>query len=207
MHGTPSCVLPSYVLAALLPAFMPATCFTPATLTVVLDFKGPHSPRSVEAMKREAEGILKPAGLRLEWKDPSEAKAGSFSDLVVVQFKGTCMLEPQPYLYDELGPLGSTFTMSGAVQPFSEVACDKVSVFVRSELKSSDFSKTEAAMGKALGRVVAHELVHMLTRSGKHSHGGVFKPTLTVEELVAGELPLDPSELHRLRDHSRLAQQ
>jgi hypothetical protein len=207
MQGTPSCVLTSGVLSALLPVIMAAASLTPATVTVVLDFSGPHSQQSVEAMKREAEGILKPAGLKLDWKNPTEAQAGSFADLVVVQFRGTCILEPQPYLYDELGPLGSTFTMSGAVQPFSEVACDKVSAFVRSELKGRNSARADVAMGKALGRVVAHELAHMITHSGRHGHDGLFKPGLTIEDLIAGELPLDPGDLHRLREHSGLPQE
>jgi len=198
---------PSCVLAAMLPAFAAGASLSPSTVTIVLDFSGPHSRQSIEVMKRETEGILKPAGVRLDWKLPAEARAASFSDLVVVRFKGTCILEPQPYLYDELGPLASTSASGAAVQPFSEVACDEVSAFVQRSLTVRDSKKADQLMGRALGRVLAHELVHMLTRSGNHGHNGVFKAGLTVEELTAGELPLDPSDLHRLRDNTRPPQQ
>lgn len=170
-------------------------------LTVVLDFKGPYSPASVEAMKQETQGILKSAGLHLDWRSREEASASSFDDLVVVHFNGACELPPPP-LYDELGeigPLGSTYETDGQVQPFTDIACDRIGAFVRSGLHRADLKKGDQLIGKALGRVVAHELVHMLTGAKDHSHEGVFEPKLTVEQLVGGELPLSPADIERLR--------
>lgn len=172
-----------------------------SNLTVVLDFRGPYSPASIEAMKQETQGILKSAGLHLDWKSTDEASAASFADLVVVHFNGACRMPPPP-LYDELGeigPLGSTYETDGQVQPFSEIACDRVGAFVRSGLRHENLKKADQLIGRALGRVVAHELVHMLTGEKNHSHEGVFKPGLTVEQLVAGELPLSPADIERLR--------
>jgi len=167
-------------------------------LTIVLDFNGPHSLQSVAAMERETQGILKDAGVHLDWKSREEAQSTSSADLVVVRFNGACELPPAP-LYDELGPLASTYATDGQVQPFSEVSCDRVGAFVRSGLHGGDLKKGDLLLGKALGRVVAHELVHMLTGAKDHAHEGVFKPGLTVEQLVAGELPLSPGDIERLR--------
>jgi hypothetical protein len=97
------------------------------------------------------------------------------------------------------GPLASTYETDGQVQPFSEVSCDRVSSFVRAGINTRDLKKADMLIGKALGRVVAHELVHMLTGAKDHSHEGVFKPGLTVEQLVAGELPLSAGDIERLR--------
>ena len=152
-------------------------------------------------MKQETQGILKSAGLRLDWKSSDEAAASTFSDLVVVRFNGACEMPPPP-LYDELGeigPLGSTYETDGRVQPFTEIACDRIGAFVRSGLHGGNPKKADQLIGKALGRVVAHELVHMLTGEKNHSHEGVFEPRLTVEQLVAGELPLSPADIERLR--------
>ncbi len=186
---------------ALVFAALPALGAGNANLTVVLDFKGRYSPASVEAMKQETQNILKGAGLHLDWKSRQEASESSSPDLVVVRFNGSCELPPPP-LYDELGeigPLASTYTTDGQVQPFSDVACDRVGAFVRSGLNGGDFKKADLLIGRALGRVVAHELVHMLTGQKKHSREGVFEPGLTVEQLVAGELPLSPADIERLR--------
>jgi hypothetical protein len=189
------------VMFATLPALFAGSVKPSTNLTIVLDFKGPHSLQSIAAMEHETQGILKDAGVHLDWKSREEAQNTSSPDLVVVRFNGTCQLPPAP-LYDELGelgPLASTFETDGQVQPFSEVSCDRVSSFVRSGLHGGDLKKGDQLLGKALGRVVAHELVHMLTGAKQHSHEGVFKPGLTVEQLVAGELPLSPGDIERLR--------
>ncbi len=140
---------------------------------------------------------------RLEWKSREEAENASFDDLVVVRMNGACELPsaalPPPPLYDELGPLASTYETDGEVQPFSEVSCDRVGAFVRSGLHGGDFKKGDLLLGKALGRVLAHELVHMLTRSKEHSREGVFQPGLSVEQLLTGELLLSPGDIERLR--------
>jgi hypothetical protein len=188
--------LTACLLFAALPGF--GTVRT-TNLTVILDFKGPYSQQSVDAMKLETQGILKTAGVHLDWRSREEAIDHSFADLVVVRFNGACQLPPPAPLYDELGPLASTYETDGQVQPFSEVSCDRVSAFVRSGLHGGDFKRADLLIGRALGRVVAHELVHMLTGAKDHSHEGVFKPGLTVEQLMAGELPLSPGDIERFR--------
>ena len=186
------------LLFTVLPAAFSGSVKPDTNLTIVLDFKGPHSPQSVEAMKEETQGILKDAGLHLRWKSRQEAQIASFDELVVVSFSGACELPPAP-LYDELGPLASTYETDGHIQPFSEVSCDRVSAFVRSGLHGGDVLRGELLLGKALGRVLAHELVHMLTGDKEHSRAGVFKAGLTVEQLLAGELSLSPGDIQRLR--------
>ena len=54
-------------------------------------------------------------------------------------------------------------------------------------------------MGRALGRVVAHELVHMLTRSDDHAREGVQKAALSGRQLIAASLPLDAFDAGRLK--------
>jgi hypothetical protein len=199
MRCTLVCALTSIALFATLPC-VAAGVIHSSDLTIVTDFQGPHSARSIQVMEEETDRILKDTGLHLEWRSRNDVAGGVFSDLVLVQFKGTCILKPAPYLYDEMGPpLAFTYTTDGAVQPFSEVSCDQISAFVRSGLHAEDYKKADVLMGRALGRVVAHELVHMLTGSGKHGHNGVFERALTVDQLVYGKLPLSPGDLKRVR--------
>ncbi len=197
--GLTACLM----IAAVPASFAGSLPAKPTNLTIVFDFNGPHSQQSVDAMKHETEGILKNAGVHIDWKSREEAVNSSYADLVVVRFNGACQLPPAP-LYDELGPLASTYETDGKVQPFSEVSCDRVGSFVGSGLHNvtlnrGDSKKGDLLIGRALGRVVAHELVHMLTGAKDHSSEGVFKPGLTVEQLVAGELALSPGDIERLR--------
>ena len=81
---------------------------SPADVTVILDFKGTYSPVSFREMRREAAQIIQASGVRLEWRLRSESMNATFSDLVVMTFKGSCNFEPAPPLYDEMGPLAVT---------------------------------------------------------------------------------------------------
>ena len=171
-------------------------------ITIVLDFQGPRNEQSVSEMKREFAGIMKAASLTFDWKSRTEAEHAGFANLVVVRFKGTCVLRPVPYLLDERGPMAFTYSTEGEVQPFSEVECDQVTRVVRSAMSGSDFANADVLLGRAMGRVLAHEIVHILTKSPAHGHDGVAKTALSGRQLIADELRLDPEDLGRLRaDH------
>ena len=167
-------------------------------ITVVLDFDGPHSEQTVAAMKREFEGIVKDATITVDWRTRKEAEREALANLVVVRFKGKCILDPVPYLYDERGPLAFTYSTSGVVQPFGEVACDKVATVVRSAMFGGDFGKADQLFGRALGRVLAHEVVHMLTGSGEHGPTGVERHSLSGDQLIGPELRLSHEDLVRI---------
>jgi len=173
--------------------------FDRSVLTVVLAFNGPHSQTSVNEMKRESGLILNSSGVRLDWrlygKDPSQSR----NDLVVMTFKGVCEYEPGRPMFDDLGPLAITYTANGAVQPFGEVDCDRVVDSARSAMSSNDYARGDLLIGRAMGRVVAHELIHMLTKSGQHGAEGVEKPSLSGKELIGGYLPLSVFDIDRLK--------
>src|ERR1017187_3288180 len=170
-------------------------------ITIVLDFQGPRSEQSVAEMKREFAGIMKDTAVRFDFRSRSQASQETLSDLVLVRFKGKCVLDPVGYLYDERGPMAFTYSTDGACQPFSEVACDKVTSAVRSAMSGSDFANADVLLGRALGRVLAHEVVHMLSKSGAHGHTGVAKTALSGSQLIAPELRLEPQDVARL--HAR----
>jgi hypothetical protein len=167
-------------------------------ITIVLDFQGPRSEQSVAEMKREFAGIMKDTAVRFDFRSRGQASQEALSDLVLVRFKGKCVLDPVGYLYDERGPMAFTYSTDGAVQPFSEVACDKVTSAVRSAMSGSDFGNADLLLGRALGRVLAHEVVHMLSKSGAHGHTGVARTALSGSQLIAPELRLEPEDVERL---------
>jgi hypothetical protein len=172
-------------------------------ITIVLDFQGPRSEQSITEMKHEFEGIMKDSPLRFDFQSRSQAEQSVSNDqLVVVRFKGKCVFEPVPYLIDERGPMAFTYSTDGAIQPFSEVACDRVTQAMRSAMSGGDFAKGDILLGRALGRVLAHEVVHILTKSGHHGTTGIAKTALSGSQLIAPELPLDADDLHRISDHT-----
>jgi len=189
------CALLMTAIAVLVQAAKPVR---PAALTIVLEFQGPHSERSVDAMKRELEGIMSGAPVSLEWRSPAEVVGAAVDNLVVFRFKGKCILEPVGYLLDERGPLAFTYSADRAIQPFSEVACDQVTAAVRPAMSGSDFAKADLLLGRALARVVAHELLHMLSKSSSHARTGLAGEALTGQQLIAPVLQFTPADFDRI---------
>jgi len=171
---------------------------SPSVLTVILDFKGPHSRSSVEEMKRESGLILRSSGVLLEWHVLGDDPHASYPELVVMTFRGSCEYTPGPYDYGEPGPLAITHSTNGQILPFGEVNCDRVVGSARSAMSGIDYPRADLLIGRALGRVVAHELVHMLTKSAVHGAEGVEKPALTGRQLIAQSLPLSAFDVARV---------
>jgi hypothetical protein len=172
-----------------------------SNLTIVLKFDGPHSDTSITEMKRELESIMKDSGLRLSWRLREEVNGESFADLVVVRFKGKCLMEPTPFLYDERGPLAFTHTSGSVILPYSEVECDKVRVSVRSAMWGGDYERGDMLMGRALGRVLAHELYHIMGKTAGHGSDGVARRALSGAQLISERLRLQPADVDIVKAH------
>ena len=169
-------------------------------VTVIVDVKGTYSETAFREMRREAGQIIESSGVRLDWRTRAESQNATFNDLVVMTFRGSCAFDPTSPAYDEPGPLAVTRTANGEVQPFGEVNCDRVGKTIRPAMFGEDYAKGDLLFGRALGRVVAHELVHMLTRSGQHARDGVQKAALSGKQLISNSLPLDADDVDRLAE-------
>ncbi len=175
----------------------------PSELTVILNFKGAHSGASVSEMEREAGLIMKSSGIQIEWRLPGDP-ALQFDNLVVMSFRGSCVFGVPTRRYFEPGPYASTKITDGEVQPFGDVDCDRVVAATGDAMaEDTDYSRGEQLVGRALGRVVAHELVHMLTRSNRHGSEGVAKASLSGRELIGESLTLSMADIERVRKELR----
>jgi hypothetical protein len=56
----------------------------------------------------------------------------------------------------------------------------------------------EEAFGRAVGRVVAHELYHIFANTQKHGSVGVAKESYTVQDLMSGDFLFDGQEYRAL---------
>ncbi len=180
-------------------AFAAPVGTVPSDVTVIYDIKGHFSKAALTEMRAEAGRIIGTSGVHLAWQNRSDSVGAVFNDLVVMTFKGSCAFDPAPPIYDETGPYATTRTANGEVQPFGEVDCDRVVNSVRLAMFGEQYARAEILIGRALGRVVAHELVHMLTRSGMHAHEGVQKAALSGRQLIAASLPLSAMDVDRLK--------
>lgn len=199
MRYAPFCVLTCLVA---LPLAAERLTSIPPAVTVVLDFKQTQSKRVVEEMKRETEEILAGSGIHLDWRLRAEVGSDSFPELVLVTFKGNCQIDSHTRTTAIPGPLASTHISGDEVQPFADVFCDNVAALTRSAITPGGFGTADPTMGRALGKILAHELMHMLTKSAVHGSSGVAKPALTGKQLVDRETAMESDDLDRIREES-----
>ena len=135
-------------------------------VVVYMDFGATPSPVVVAAMQKEAAAVLDKVAIKLEWRLLLENRGDEpFDRLAVVKFTGTCACGGFLHPSQEVLVLGSTMVASGQVLPYSEVHCDQVRRLLPALEFASDRRQGDADLGRALGRVLAHELYHMLTRN------------------------------------------
>jgi hypothetical protein len=158
---------------------------TPATLVVVLSVDGPHSPDAISEMQREASRLLAAGGIDITWRFRAEASEEFADDVALIKLKGTCRMELTGAPTGEPGALGRTYTSNGAVIPFGDVACDSVRSAVRLAMHRGDLPRAGFLYGRALGRVLAHELYHIAHRTPQHGRGDFTQPSFSGQELLA----------------------
>lgn len=168
-------------------------------VTVYTRFEQKHSERLFETLRREVASIMAPVGLRFEWRsleDPSHALS---SELVVVSFKGACRMDELLLPHVDSGNLAWSYVNDGHLTPFSDVDCNLVREFINPAVIHGNWVDREAMLGRALGRVLAHELYHIFLDTKRHATGGVAKPFFTVHDLVEDHFNLQAKDAQALR--------
>lgn len=165
------------------------TAFATARVTIILQFDSQHSERSVGEMKHELQSVMRSSGVELSWRRADELSASdSFPSVVVVTFHGSCEMKPlAPPLPSEPVALAYSHVSNGKVIPFADVECDRV----RSSLVSEHTALGpggDLLFGRALGRVLAHELHHIINQTRAHTHQGVSRKSLSARDLIADRI-------------------
>jgi hypothetical protein len=76
-------------------------------------------------------------------------------------------------------------------------------LFIQKQLLYLRSADRETAYGRALGRVVAHELYHIFANTLHHGSDGVGKSAYTVQELLNDEFRFEDREGDALRTAKR----
>ncbi len=169
-------------------------------ITLYTDFQNEYSAQLIESLKSELTAIMGPIGLEFDWRDLKKARGSEVAvELVVISFKGKCEMRGTLPVHPESGALGWTHMSDGDVLPFSDIDCDKVRNLISQQtLGASDMAR-EHILGRALGRVVAHELYHIFANTTKHGSLGVAKACYTPGELVSDSFHFEAKESRSLR--------
>ncbi len=177
----------------------PHTDSSDATVTVVMRFEEAFPPVTMHVMKTELQHILHRSGVRLDWRVYPEMLGKELSNsFAVVHFKGKCEVDDSVPVASAI--LAQTDTLDGNIIPYAEVHCDRIQEMLHGTLTDEGFPQREALLGRALARVLAHELYHILTRTKEHGQNGIAKPSLRPRDLVDAILEFDKSELDEIRE-------
>lgn len=162
-------------------------------VTAVVLPAGDYSKAAVREMGREAGHLLKQSGVSLRWRIgiPPQSVTGL---LVVVKLVGDCDMDGGSATHLVPGPLGWSEETNGIVLPFSNIACDNLRGAVNSAVLEGDTVHSNLTLGRAMGRVLAHELYHVIAGTSDHSSRGVAQATLSPGELTTGTLQFQQSD-------------
>ncbi len=138
---------------------------------IYLDFDRDPSKSSIQTMQREVAAALDATGAQFSWLTLNSGK--------------------RTETFDELA--------SGGISAYSSVECDQIRTCISGLLGSACPRDRETAFGRALGRVVAHELYHILGKTTEHTRSGISKGAQTSFDLIRENFHFDRQALLWLR--------
>jgi hypothetical protein len=159
-------------------------------------------PAAVKAaLLDELGSILTPLGLRFEWRDLHGSRLEEPAiELAVISFKGHCDVSGLLPHSVTPGALGWTHISDGAILPFSDVDCDGIRGFLQRSLLLLPAAGREDAFGRAVARVLAHELYHIFADTTRHGSCGIGKEAYTVRDLLTTDFRFENRESKALKN-------
>lgn len=186
MHVSGRCpllMLAAWSLAATSPASAEPLPAAPARLRAVeIDFAS-LAPLTRAVMRRELASVLAPASLELAWRRSQPSGETDADELRVVLLRSAGVGPDQ-------GALGSTARQGLVPTIWVYVPSVALTLGLDPEAVATSFD-SQRLVGIALGRVVAHELVHVLAPDVAHGGTSVMRPSLHAFHLTRGRQPLE----------------
>jgi hypothetical protein len=154
-------------------------------------------------MKRELSHLLQPAAIHVAWQDPAVDRSAPENDYsALVRLRGTCRpTEPGTrFEHAVSGPftLASSAVADGVVLPFGDIDCAALNSFLGPSLWGEPGAVREFVYARAVARLMAHELYHVIGQTHDHARSGVAEPSFTVAELLSDHFEFTESTLGEL---------
>jgi hypothetical protein len=187
----------SLTLRAVLLALFVSVCAHAQTRTLAL-YAGPVRGLDAESnlvMRAELQRLVAPAGLEVVWKNAADrtAAGGDFEFVAVSTFEGSC--SPAEAAAESVAPLGDTAIANGRILPFFRIDCTRLVRMLKSQLE-------HAILGRALARVIAHELYHIVAQTTDHHDTGVAKAAFSLRDLTSPRFEFDMWSISRMQPPS-----
>jgi hypothetical protein len=180
---------------------LPAPPAEVAPIALYTQFQQEPPQAVTDALRDELEFIMAPLGLRFEWRSLPNVRGDEIAvELAVLTFKGRCDVTGLLPRTTNPGALGWTHVSDGNILPFSDIECDRIRGFIQKDLLAVHPEEREDAYGRAIARVVAHELYHIFANTSQHGSFGVGKSAYTAQELLSDDFQFEAKESMALRN-------
>jgi len=159
----------------------------------------PNNIRTVPYLKLEVEALMQSAGYKVEWNIPGQPVDDGV--LVVVDLRGSCSVSGANSLVKPVkngASLASTAVEGDQVLPFSWISCETLTGLLAPSLAGIASAERDSLYGRAMGRILAHELYHILANEREHSQSGVGKSSFTASDVLGENFLFEGSALASL---------
>jgi len=99
--------------------------------------------------------------------------------------------------------LAASAVTDGRVLPFIQVDCAGLARLLNPKLASQSRTKQEKLYARAMARVLAHEIYHVVAQTTLHTSKGLTKARVCAEELTSENFGFTEVALGRLRTQRR----
>src|SRR5690349_9187157 len=171
-----------------------------AASTVVVHVSGPE-PASVtrSALRQETAALMKSVGYSIQWN----SRDADAPNLIVLELAGDCNPAFTPFTSPAVvrqgRSLAAASVQDGAVLPFVRVDCAALGNLLAPALAREAPARRAQLYGRAIGRLLAHEMYHVLARTQEHTAAGIGKPGFNPADLLAERFEFETVALDRMR--------
>ena len=153
-------------------------------------------------MELELKRLLSPASITIQLRT---ARAGAepqleSGPLVTASFRGVCAAEYHQQFSGAMQTqsIADTSISNDRILPYFTVDCGRLVRTLHPMLQPLSVPLRSSMLGRAIGRVFAHEIYHILAQTQDHDTAGVAKEQLSLEDLTADHFSLSPASLRRM---------
>jgi hypothetical protein len=187
-----------------IPAFNSDSLFSQEkTLVIFPASDAAMTPEASLEMEQELGHLLEAAAIRVEWRDRAVDRGSVENDYsAVVHLRGSCR-PAEPSIRFEHAASG-TFTLAssavadGVILPFGDIDCAALNSFLGPMLWKEPAQARELIYARAVARLMAHELYHVIGQTHEHARSGIAEPSFTVAELLSDHFEFTEAALTEL---------
>ena len=178
--------------------------FGPQPGSVAVYLQGPHSDSgaALDSLKTELTSLLSGATYKIQWGD-SQNPMVTGGTLVVVEFRGDCVPTslgvPDTNVFEKSGSaLATSQVVNERILPFISLDCRAINDLLSVPIARLPAGQRDSAYGRAMARLLAHELYHFLAQTTHHTQSGIAKAAVSAADLLADHFDFDGKAFARL---------